>query len=104
MIPTPWKIRKRTRLYNMLFPMYLLWLAPTIWLLIMPANFLIDSIVVLIALSVLKLPPMAIYKKTILKVWGYGFLSDLIGSASLLIISQICYSFFCKRYYVYRSN
>jgi hypothetical protein len=86
------KTKKEIRLYNLLFPMYLLWLLPTLWLIVMPANFLIDSIVILIALSILKLPRIAIYKKTILKVWGYGFLADLIGSIFLFIISEVSYA------------
>jgi len=96
MIAAPIKTKKEIRLYNMLFPMYLFWLIPTIWLIVMPANFLIDSIVILITLSILKLPRIAIYKKTILKVWGYGFLADLIGSIFLLIISQLSYAVFAS--------
>lgn len=69
--------------------MYLLWLFPTIWITIAPANFIIDSVVVLLALSIWKIPRKEIYKKTIFKVWGYGFLADLIGSLLLLAISLI---------------
>ena len=77
------------RIYNMLFPMYLLWLVPTIWIVVIPANFFIDSMVALLTLSALKLSRITIYKKTILKIWRYGFLADIIGSLFLLIISQV---------------
>jgi hypothetical protein len=82
------KRQKEVKLYNMLFPMYLLWLVPTVWIIIIPANFIIDSIVVLLNLTALKLPRAQIYKKAIFKVWGYGFLADLIGSIFLFIVSQ----------------
>lgn len=88
------KSREEIKLYNMLFPMYLLWLIPTIWIVVVPANFLIDSIVILVTLSVLKIPRKEIYKKTILKIWGYGFLADLIGSIFLLLISEIAFAIF----------
>lgn len=72
--------------YNVLFPPYLLLLFPSIWLLVLPANFLIDSAVILLALSFMRLSRMAIYKKTILKVWLFGFLSDFIGSVSCYVL------------------
>lgn len=81
------KTKKDVKLYNMLFPMYLLWLIPITWIIVLPANFIIDSAVVVITLSALKLPRKSTYKKIILKVWGFGFLSDFIGSAFLFIVS-----------------
>ena len=80
------------KLYNMLFPMYLLWLVPAVWIIIIPANFIVDSIVLLLTLTALKLPRIPIYKKTVFKVWGYGFLADLIGSIFLFIVSQGSYA------------
>ncbi|ROR29211.1 hypothetical protein EDD66_103147 [Mobilisporobacter senegalensis] len=68
------------KLYNVIFPIWLLWLFPMTWLVILPSNFLIDTIVVLITLKVLKLSGQGIYKKIIFKVWGFGFLSDFIGT------------------------
>ena len=77
--------------YNLLFPLYLLWLLPSIWLFILPANFLIDSAVVLLALHWSKQSKFVIYKKIILQVWGYGFLADFIGSVFLFAVSQVIY-------------
>lgn len=84
--------KKEIRCYNALFPTYLLWLVPVIWIIVIPANFIIDSAVLLITLSALKIPKKSIYKKTILKIWGIGFLSDLIGSVFLFSISQGSYT------------
>ena len=38
--------KNNLRLYNILFPIWLFWLWPTvIWLVILPANFVIDTLV-----------------------------------------------------------
>ena len=76
-------MKKEIRLYNILFPIWLFWLLPTIvWLIILPANFAIDSLVLILAMKYKGLENRtAIWKKSILKIWGIGFLSDLLGAA-----------------------
>lgn len=76
--------------YNMIFPIWLIWLFPLTWIIILPGNFIIDSLVLLITLKLLNINEKKnIYKKTILKVWGYGFLADLIGTIIMIIPGTI---------------
>ena len=81
-------MRKQTTLYNVIFPVWMLLFFPAVWLVALPANFLIDSLVLLLAFHVLKLGERkTLYKKAILKVWGFGFLAD-IAAAVLLLLTQ----------------
>ena len=75
------------RLYNVLFPFWMLLLFPQMWLIVLPGNFIIDSAVLLISLAILKIPEKKQwYKKHILKIYAFGMLSDIIGSAFLLLM------------------
>ena len=46
---------KKVRLYNVVFPIWLLWIVPVTWLVVLPANFIIDLAIILIALRLLKI-------------------------------------------------
>ena len=71
--------------------MYLLWAFPPLIIVLLPANFVLDSIVLMISLSAFHLPKGTIYKRTIVAIWGFGFLADFIGSAFLFFVSRcIC--------------
>ena len=79
--------KKGMRLYNVLFPFWMLMLFPQIWLIVLPGNFIIDSLVLIISLFVLKIADKRLnYKKYILKIYGFGMLSDILGSAVMLIL------------------
>lgn len=80
--------KNNLRLYNILFPIWLFWLWPTvIWLIILPANFVIDTLVLVIALKVLHIgQEFAVWKRSIVKVWLIGFVSDFLGAAFILAI------------------
>lgn len=81
------------RLYNLLLPIWALLLLPPLWLIVIPGNFLIDSAVLLISLRCLHAEGRKdIYKKSILKVFCFGFLSDLLGCL-LLFLSQLLDAF-----------
>lgn len=74
------------KFYNVLFPVWLLFLLPITWLWIIPGNFIIDSAVLLAGLWLFKVKEIKVfYKKTILWVFLFGFLSDLIGCLLLLL-------------------
>lgn len=80
------KNKSSIKIYNLIFPIWLLWLFPLTWIVVLPGNFIIDSLVLLLTLKVLKINDKKnIYKKTILKVWGFGFLSDFIGTVIMLV-------------------
>ena len=46
---------KQTKLFNLLFPIWLLGLFPLMWLIIIPGNFIIDSLVLIVCLFILKI-------------------------------------------------
>ena len=76
---------KSYKLYNVLFPLWMLILLPVTWLVVIPANFLIDSLVLILALHFwIKKPIKEIWKKSIIKVFVFGFLSDFVGAGFLL--------------------
>lgn len=48
--------RHTIRLYNLIFPIWIFWMVPSLlWLLLLPANFLWDSLVLLAAAGWLRL-------------------------------------------------
>ena len=81
---------KKLKLNNIIFPVWLLWLFPIVWLIVIPANFIIDSLVLLACLYILKLSDKLIfYKKHILKIYLFGMLSDIIGSIYMFLMMFI---------------
>ncbi len=76
---------KQTRLYNVIFPVWLLFLVPVVWLIVIPANLLIDCAVVLVTLYAMKHgQKRAVLKQVWWKVWLLGFAADFVGVALLL--------------------
>lgn len=77
------KKTKPVRLNNVIFPLFMLMVfSPILWLLIIAGNFLIDSLVIWMAVKFFDLPDFkALWKKTILKVVMYGFVADLLAGA-----------------------
>lgn len=83
-------MQKNLKLYNIFFPFRSLFLFPPFFLLSLPVNFLIDSVVFLLAAKTLKLPNLKnIYKKSIWKIRGFGFLADIIGAIFLFLSNYI---------------
>ena len=77
---------KETKLYNILFPIWFIILIPMSWLVILPGNFIIDSLVLLLTMKAIGIVGRKeMYKKTILKIWLFGFISDIIGAAFLFV-------------------
>ena len=46
---------KSVTLYNVLFPIWMILLFPQMWLIVLPGNFLIDSLVLLASMAFLKM-------------------------------------------------
>ena len=81
------KSNKQMKLYNVLFPFWMLMLMPLLWLVVLPGNFIIDSLVLLAGMALLKIADRKqFYKKHIFKIFAFGMLSDLIGAAYMLIL------------------
>ena len=85
-------MKSEIKLYNMIFPLWAVYLFPLFWIVILPVNFIIDSIVFLIAMAALHVTEKkAKYRKCILRIWGYGFLADIIGAGVLLLMLAFGY-------------
>lgn len=79
------------RLYNILFPMWLFYLLPTgVWLIILPANFLIDSLVLYFGGRYLHIKDLVkIWKRCIFRIWVIGFISDILGALLILAVALL---------------
>ena len=79
-------MKKDVRLYNVLFPIWILmfWPTPPIILITLFGNLAIDCLVLYCALRVLKHPARGeVVKQLWWKFWGFGFLADIIGAGCL---------------------
>lgn len=71
----------------MIFPFWLLWIMPITWLIILPANFVLDSLLLVLFMKIIKVDKIIeTYKQSIIKVWIFGFLADIIGCISLIFM------------------
>lgn len=79
------KQRKTVRLYNLLFPIWLLVFIPSwLWLFLIPANFLLDMLAEYLSLRYQKAENRKeVIRKTILPVCLAGFAADFAGSLLL---------------------
>ena len=75
------------KLYNVLFPFWMLLLVPSLWLIVLPGNFVIDSLVLLAAMAIYKVADRKRwYKQYIVPIFCFGILADLIGSGYMLLM------------------
>lgn len=84
---------KDVKLYNVIFPIWLIVFMPPVILISLAGNFIIDSLVLLACFFVFKMSAnqlelKAFYRKSIIKVWLLGFVSD-IGGAVILFITGL---------------
>ncbi len=94
-------MKKNIKLYNMILPPYMLMtFLPSLAIISLAGNFIIDSIVLLIiSLIIFKQINKDFYKKRILKVWLLGFAGDFVGVLYLFIGSQIGYNYINSNIY-----
>lgn len=77
-------------LYNVMFPIWLLWLFPISWLVILPANFAIDLLVVFLTLKKCQVENVRQQTKAVIfRVWLLGFAADFIGTALLFVCTML---------------
>ena len=74
-------MEKRSQtLYNILLPIWLLWIFPQVWLIVLPGNLAVDVLVLLLALAVLgHSGKRAVVKALWWKLWLLGFAADAVG-------------------------
>ncbi|MGE4353580.1 MAG: hypothetical protein AB7D36_05800 [Oscillospiraceae bacterium] len=83
-------MKKGEKLYNMIFPVWLLWLIPITWIVVLPANFLLDLAVILSTMKYLKITEIKQKSKSVIfKTWILGFIADFIGTFFMLSVSLI---------------
>ena len=74
-------MERNVKLYNLIFPVWMLWIFPPAWLAVIPLNLLIDALVLFLTLTALKRPDRkALLRTLLLPMWLFGFLADFIGS------------------------
>ena len=79
--------KKQVLLYNVLFPIWVLVLFPQTWVVVLPANLLIDLAVLWLSLRCQKVPGRgAVIQKSVLKVWVTGFVGDFVGTLPMLLV------------------
>lgn len=84
------KHKNSIKLYNVMFPIWFFFFFPIVWLIILPVNFLVDSLVLWLSAKRQQVDQRkTLWKKNILPVWGIGFLSDLIGAGLVFLIYLI---------------
>lgn len=76
------------RVYNVLFPVYMIFLFfPATWLVILPFNFAFDSLVLWLAMRHWQMQDKkGLWKKSILRVWLFGFTADLAGAGLIVLL------------------
>lgn len=73
--------KNQIKVYNIIFPVWVLWLVPITWIVVLPANFVIDLTVIVLTMKWLKVSGIKQKAKVvILKTWLFGFLADFIGT------------------------
>lgn len=79
-------MKQDVRLYNVMFPIWFFFLWPVpFWLIILPINFAIDSLVLWLAARRKKIGEK-LWKQSILRIWLIGFLSDLLGAGLIFLL------------------
>lgn len=74
-------MKRTVRLYNILLPIWLLWIFPQVWLIVLPGNLAIDCAVLLLALLALGCTAkQAVLRRVWWRVWLNGFLADAARS------------------------
>ena len=75
-------------LINIFFPTWMLGAIPSyLWLIMLPVNFLIDSLVLLIWAKVKNVQKIGdFWKHSIVPVWCFGFVSDLLAAFVLCLL------------------
>ncbi|HHY73404.1 MAG TPA: hypothetical protein GX497_09280 [Bacillus bacterium] len=85
---------KDIKQYNVIFPIWFLLFFPPVIFITLFGNFLIDSFVTMACFYMFKLSGThknlwTFYKKSILKVWLFGFLADIIGALILFLVAMV---------------
>lgn len=79
-------MKRETKLYNVMFPLWFLLILPASWIVVIPANFVIDLLALFLTMKFCKMPDIGKnLKSAVLKTWILGFAADLIGAAGMFL-------------------
>lgn len=79
------------KLYNVLFPLwFLIWIPSYLWLLLIPLNYILDTLVTWYTINDLPDAKQFCLKHS-WKICIAGFFSDILGSIILLLVTQLSY-------------
>ncbi len=73
-------------LFNVFFPVPMLMFFPPIVFFVIVANFLFDSLILYVGSRWLRIDFKELWKKSILKVWIFGFIADFIAAAVYMLV------------------
>lgn len=81
---------KQVTLYNVIFPVWMLMMFPQLWIVTLPLNFVIDLLVLWLAMRCQKVQDSkTAAKKAILKSWVSGFTADFVGAIGMTAAMMI---------------
>ena len=81
---------KTNKLYSFFFPSWFILLFPLTWLIVLPLDFLRQTLVILVALKILNAQHIfEKYKKVIFKVFLYGLVADFVGISCISFITSV---------------
>ena len=87
-------MKKQTRLYNVIFPIWLLILFPQLLAFIIPGNLIVDCAVLFFTLLALKHAQKgAVVKKLWWRFWLLGFAADAVGVVWMFLGWMLCIPF-----------
>ena len=79
-------MKQTVRLHNILLPIWLLWIFPQVWLIVIPGNLIIDCLVLFLCLLALRCREKgAVMKKLWWRFWLLGFAADAVGVAWMFL-------------------
>ena len=79
-------MKREHRLYNIILPIWMVFLFPQLWAVIIPGNLIIDCLVLFLTLLALKHQDKGgVVKQLWWKFWLLGFAADAIGVAWMLL-------------------
>ena len=80
-------MKKQTRLYNVILPVWLILAIPSpLWLAVLPANLLVDCLVLFLTLTALRHARRGtVLKRLWWKLWLLGFAADAVGIVWLFL-------------------
>lgn len=87
-------MKREHRLYNVILPIWMVFLFPQLWAVIIPGNLIIDCLVLFLTLLALKHRGKGgVIKKLWWKFWLLGFAADAVGVAWMFLGFLLCLPF-----------